>query len=271
MAGRTGLITAAAAVLAAAAVVASAAAAESWRELAPGLDLADMSAVADDAADRSLHVLRVDVERYDLVLLNASATEKGELHTARSWSRDHDLVAAVNASMYQQDYRTSVSLMRTRDHVNNSYVSKDNTVLAFDPLDDQAARAVLIDRTCDDFGALSARYGSLVQGIRMVSCHGNNTWSQQRRRHATAAIGVDGAGRILLIYCERAMTTHDLIDRLLAAPLGLVRCMYAEGGPPSQMYVRAGGEEHEYVGGVVGGSRLGDAYPVPNVLGVRRR
>jgi len=270
MAGRTGLITTAAAVLAAAAVVESAAA-EPWRELEPGLDLAEVSAPADDADDRSLHVLRIDTERYDLVLLNASATEEGELHTARSWSRDHGLVAAVNASMYQQDYRTSVSLMRTRDHVNNSYVSKDNTVLAFDPLDDQAARAVLIDRTCDDFESLSARYGSLVQGIRMVSCHGNNTWSQQRRRHATAAIGVDGAGRILLIYCERPMTTHDLIDRLIAAPLGLVRCMYAEGGPPSQLYVNAGGEEHEYVGGIVGGSRLGDAYPVPNVLGVRRR
>ncbi len=245
-----------------------AAAGDSWRTLEPGLELADFSVIDDD---RALHVLRIDPERFDLVLLNSTAPGEGELNTARSWARDHDLVAAINASMYQQDYRTSVSLMRTREHVNNTYVSKDNTVLAFDPIADDVDRVAIIDRTCEDFATIRTLYGSLVQGIRMVSCHRNNTWSQQRRRHATSAIGLDAAGRILLIFCARPLSTHDLINRLLAEPLGLERCMYTEGGPPSQLYVNAGGEEHEYVGGIVGGARLGDAYPVPNVVGVRRR
>lgn len=244
--------------------------AAAWQPLEPGLDLADLPSTTDPD-DRSLHVLRIDPSLWEPVLLNASAPGEGELHTARSWAETHGLVAAVNASMYQEDHRTSVSLMRTRDHVNNAYVSKDNSVLAFAPADSSVHPVALLDRTCEDFAIERDRYGTLVQGIRMVSCRGNNVWEQQKRRHATAAIGVDHDGRLLFIFCEKPLSTHDLIDALLAADIGLARCMYAEGGPPAQLWVDAGDVEREFTGGLVGGVRLGDAYPVPNVIGIRKR
>lgn len=239
-----------------------------WRVLEPGLALRHLP-VDEDAA--VLHILRIDPARFEPVLLNATAPGEGELHTARGWAEKHGLAAAVNASMYQEDHRTSVSLMRTRDHVNNAYVSKDNTVLAFDPVDSTAAPVAIIDRTCEDFDAERARYGTLIQGIRMVSCRGNNVWEQQKRRHATAAFGIDVSGNLLFIFCEKPLSTHDLIEVLLAAPIDLERCMYAEGGIEAQLYVGAGGVEEEYTGGLIGGLRLGDAFPVPNVVGIRAR
>ena len=105
-----------------------------WQELEPGLDYASFEAVS--GSDKSLveiRVLRIDPQQFDLVLLNASRLDDGGLRTARAWSREHGLLAAINASMYQEDRRTSVSLMKTRTHYNNAFVSKDQCVLAFDP------------------------------------------------------------------------------------------------------------------------------------------
>ncbi len=250
------------------------AAAADWRELEPGLELGDFeSPVEARSGDSRIRVVRADPARWECVLLNTSAPGEGELHTAREWCERHDCAAAVNASMYQTDYRRSVSLMRTRDHVNNAYVSKDNTILAFDRLDEGVPPVQIIDRTCQDFPELAKRYGTLVQSIRMVSCRGNNVWEQQKRRYSTAAVAVDGAGRLLMIHCRSPYTTHDFIDILLGLPLDIVNAMYVEGGPESQLFVGAGGVEREFVGSFESGFVESDlnrrAWPIPNVVALR--
>jgi hypothetical protein len=255
---------------------APAAAAEGWRELEPGLDLGEF--VAPEVArtgDSTVRVVRVDPALWEFVLLNTSAPGGGELYTAREWCARQGCVAAINASMYQTDYRRSVSLMRTRDHVNNAYVSKDNTVLAFDRLDEGVPPVQIIDRTCQDFDALAGRYGTLVQSIRMVSCRGNNVWEQQKRKYSTAAVAIDGDGRLLMIHCRSPYSTHDFIDILLALPLDIVNAMYVEGGPESQLFVEAGGVRGEFVGSFESGFLESDlnrrAWPIPNVVAVRPR
>jgi len=247
-----------------------------WRELEPGLELGEfVSPVKAKSGDSTIRIVRVAPETWDLVLLNTSAPGEGDLHTTAEWCELHDCVAAVNASMYQTDRRRSVSLMRTRDHVNNSYVSKDNTVLAFDRLDDGVPPVQIIDRTCQDFDAVSKRYGTLVQSIRMVSCRGNNVWEQQKRRYSTAAVAMDKSGRFLMIHSRSPYTTHDFIEILLGLPLDLRNVMYVEGGPESQLYVNAGGERHEFVGSFESGfleSELNRrAWPIPNVVAIRAR
>jgi len=257
-------------------VLATAAAQAAWRELEPGLDLGEFVApTAARSGDSTVRVVRVDPERWECVLLNTSAPGEGELRTTAEWCARHGCAAAVNASMYQTDYRRSVSLMRTRDHVNNAYVSKDNTILAFDRLDDAVPPVQIIDRTCQDFEEVAGHYGTLIQSIRMVSCRGNNVWEQQKRRYSTAAVAVDGSGRLLMIHCRSPYTTHDFIEILLALPLDIVNAMYVEGGPESQLYVKAGGIEREFVGSFESGFIESDlnrrAWPVPNVVAVRRR
>jgi hypothetical protein len=166
-------------------------------------------------------------------------------------------------------------MMRTRGHVNNPRLSKDNSILVFDPLREDVPSVRLLDRECDELAASMAAYGTAVQSIRMVSCRGKNVWSQQPRRWSTAAIGVDTAGRVLFIHGRSPYSTHDLIDILLGLPIDLRRAMYVEGGPEAQLYVRAGGQEHEFVGsfetGFLESDSNGHAWPVPNVVGVARR
>jgi len=247
-----------------------------WEELEPGLELGTLPAPRrSELGDSTVRVLRIDPERFELRLLNASALEDRRPRSAREWCRSHDLVAAINASMYQTDGLSSVSLMVRPGHVNNPRVSKDNTILAFNRRTPEVPPVMMIDRECDDLDWWREQYGTLVQSIRMWSCRGENVWEQQARRPSTAAIGTDDRGRVLFVHVRSPYTTHDLIDVLAGLPLSLARAMYVEGGPEAQLYVRAGGTEREFVGGyetaVDEESNNGIAWPVPNVIGVVRR
>lgn len=248
-----------------------------WALLEPGLELGVFDAPrASDVGDSRIRVLRIDPGRFELTLLSASAVEGGAPLTAAEWCRRNGLVAAINASMYRTDHRTSVGLMRTRTHVNNARQRKgDKAVLAFDPLLPGISDVQLLDLECDDFETLRRHYGTLIQNIRMLSCRGQNVWSPQPKRWSTAAIGVDGRGRVLFIHVRSPYATHDLVDALRGLPIDLHRAMYVEGGPEAQLYVRAGEEVHEFVGSFETGFREDDsnarAWPVPNVVGVRRR
>jgi hypothetical protein len=247
-----------------------------WKELENGLALgsfpAGQSAVSGDSMVR---VLRIDPARFDLVLLNASAIPDHASETPRQWAQERGLVAVINASMFQSDFRTSVSLMRTRSHANNPRLSKDNAVLAFDPLEEGLPAVQIIDRTCQDFDDLVARYGSVVQSIRMVSCHRHNVWQPRDDKWSTAAIGTDGAGRVLFIHVRVPTSTHDLINLLLDLPIDLQRAMYVEGGPQAQLYIESGDTTLELVGSPGIGFPLDDGLarplPLPNVVGVKRK
>lgn len=247
-----------------------------WETLEPGLELGVFeSPQKSGIGDSRIRVLRIDPERFELRLVNASSEDKGQPLPAKEWCRRNGLVAAINSSMYQQDLRTSVSLMRTRNHTNNPRLSKDMTILAFDPRDPGLPAVRIIDRECDDFDSLREGYGTLVQSIRMVSCKGHNVWAQQPRRWSTAAIGIDREGRILFIHVRSPYSTHDLINILKSLPIGIARAMYVEGGPEAQLYVRSRGGEHEFVGSYETAFLEGDgnslAWPVPNVVGIVRR
>ncbi len=207
-------------------------------------------------------------------MLNASARQGGVPLTAREWGERNDLVAAINASMYQEDHRTSVSLMRSREHVNNPRLTKHKAILAFDRLSGEAPAFKIINLGCEKFEDWEPLYATFVQSIRMVSCERTNVWGQQPRKWSTAAIGTDAQGRVLFVHVRSPYTTHDLIDMLLALPIGLKNLMYAEGGPEAQLYVRVGDEQHEFVGSFETGFFESDenarAWPVPNVVGVTR-
>ncbi|MCP4625863.1 MAG: phosphodiester glycosidase family protein [bacterium] len=244
-----------------------------WQKLAPGLQLGEFIApLTSEFGDSKVRVLRIDTQRYQLRLLNASASKNGRPLTAKQWSQQNGLVAAINASMYQEDYKSSVSLMRTRAHINNPRLSKDMTILAFDRKDADVPRVKLIDRQCEDIKVWQKKYTTMIQSIRMISCIGENVWAQQPQRWSTAAIGIDQQDRILFIHVGSPYSTHDLINILKKLPLDIARAMYAEGGPQAQMYINTGQLEYEFVGSyeidIQGDMKKLISRPVPNVVGI---
>ncbi|MBW2430549.1 MAG: phosphodiester glycosidase family protein [Deltaproteobacteria bacterium] len=247
-----------------------------WQKLAQGLELGIFSApFSSEIGDSKIRILRIDPQRYQLRLLNASAFENGRPLSAKQWSRQKGLVAAINASMYQEDYKSSVSLMRTRAHVNNPRLSKDMTILAFDRKDADVPLVKMIDRQCEDFKIWQKKYNTMVQSIRMISCTGKNVWTKQPQKWSTAAIGIDDRDRVLFIHVGSPYSTHDVIAILKKLPLNIARAMYVEGGPQAQLYINIGEHEHEFVGNyeieIQGDMKKLISRPVPNIVGISLR
>ena len=247
-----------------------------WQPLGKGLELGTFRIPAADGGSGSLFFsLRIDPQHYRFQLLNLSAQPRGRLLTAKQWCLQFGMVAAINASMYQKDYKTSVSYMRTRHHVNNPRLSKDMCLLAFGRRSKNLPLVKLIDRQCDDFSQWKKHYITWIQSIRMISCTGANVWRQQAHKWSTAALATDRQGRILFIYVGSPFSTHDLINILKQLPLSIDRAMYLEGGPQAQLFIKAGGVEHDFSGG----SRQHKStpmvfpidYPIPNVIAIKPR
>jgi hypothetical protein len=244
-----------------------------WESLEPGLDLGIFSMQSESSdPDPTINILRIDTSRFELALFNASAHDNVPL-TPRQWAHYRGLVSVINASMFQQDYLTSVSLMRTADHTNNSYESKDKTILAFDPLDPGVPEIKIIDRECDEFLQWRKKYKTLIQSIRMISCDRRNVWRAQDKKSSTSAVGMDATGRVLFIQTGDALSTHDLIEILLHLPIDISQAMYVEGGPQAQLYIDSGGRTYEFTGSMnaLFGSAGSLAWPIPNVIGIRRK
>jgi hypothetical protein len=255
-----------------------------WRTLEPGLEFASFTSPLykhrnDTAPSMSttpstsskINVLRIDLKQYELCLLNASnPATGGALLTARGWAAKAGLAAVVNAAMYQADYRTSVSYMKSSAHVNNSYISKDKTILVFEPLKKGIAPARIVDLQCDDFEAVRPLYGSAVQSIRMLSCSGNNVWQESERRWSIVSAAVDKSGNILLIQCTAPHSVYEFVNILRELPISIDRAMYMEGGGPSQMFIGTAKDTMEFIGDFSAGGRPAGAAQLPNVLGVRK-
>ena len=248
---------------------------ENWRNLEPGLDLGLFFAPKKSiVGDSLIKILRADPRFFSLKLLNASASKSKKRYSVKKWINQNSLVAGINASMYQKNQISSVSYMKTGNHVNSTWVSKDKTVLAFDPNEKKISPVKIIDRECEDFQTFREKYATLIQSIRMISCKGENVWAPQNKIWSTAAVGTDIQGKILFIHVRSPYSTHDLINMLLKLPIKLKRAMYVEGGADAQLYINTGKEEHEFIGSYSTGSREHDgnsfSNPIPNVLGLKR-
>jgi uncharacterized protein YigE (DUF2233 family) len=247
-----------------------------WQELEKGLELGILtSPQRSEKGDSMIRALRIDPQRFDFRLLNASAEANGYAVSPKQWCRRYGLVAAINASMYQTDFKSSVSLMRTKNHINNPRLSADMMILAFDRLSPEVPLIKLIDRQCEDFETLKNKYGTLIQSIRMISCKGKNVWGRQIQQWSTAAIGIDHQGKVLFIHVRAPYNTHDLINILKKLPLDIERAMYVEGGPEAQLYIRSGGQEYEFVGSYENNftENMENSFslPIPNVVGIYSR
>lgn len=249
---------------------------QSWRTLEPGLDLGRFSIAGPQGSGAAaVVVVRADPEKFDLEFAGPKESSDDLGTTVRQWSQQKGFVAAINAGMFGTDLKTHVGYVRYRGKVHSSFVNSNLSVAAFDPKKDGLPRFRIYD--LDQAGVTLAKlkedYGSLVQNLRLIKRPGENRWHPPGRRWGEAALGEDDQGRILFILVRRPFAMHELNERLLALPLGLVAAQHLEGGPEAQLFVAAGGEATEVVGSY--DSWLPESetatWSVPNVLGLKPR
>lgn len=246
-----------------------------WQKLDEGLFFAEYASPKRSfMGDSKITMLKIAPSEYEFVL--SSVKEPNEkIKTAKQWANSHELIAVINAGMYQGDFKTNVGYMKNYDLVNNGRVNKDNTILAFNRKDENVPAIQIIDRTCQDWTTLKNQYNSLTQSIRMVDCNQRNKWSRQPQKWSMVVIGMDQSGNALFIFTRSPYSVHDFIDILLDSPLNLHNLMYLEGGPEASFYLNHGGKEVGKFGSYETGFNENDSndrfWPIPNVIGIRKK
>lgn len=244
-----------------------------WKSAAPGLEIGVFDAPVRSAfGDSRITIARIDPEHYEFRLLSAKLLKLDQTLTAPEWAKRYNVTGVINASMYSTDHRSSVAFMKDATGANNARWTKDNAVFAAAPTDKALPPVQILDRACGKADDVQAGYAILIQNIRMLDCAGANTWAPQPRKWSAAAVGTDGAGRVLFIHCRSPYSMHDFVDMLRALPLDLKRLMYVEGGPEASLYVTVDGKDVvSQVGSFETGFREMDDnkefWPLPNVIG----
>lgn len=244
-----------------------------WQRLEDGLCYAEFTLPAETGPQALLTVLRIDPERFDFRLYASAAHQHPPL-TLAQWADTHDLVAAINASMYLPDGVTSTGYMRQDDYINNKrLVRRFGAFFVAGPRQAGLPRADILDRETPRWQELLDEYRLVIQNYRMISGERRILWSPGGPLYAISAVAEDGDGQILFLHCRDPLEAYSFAHALLHLPLDVRTVMYVEGGMQAGLVIRSPGLHQE-----LRGRHLADFWvtgnvraQLPNVLGIRRR
>lgn len=249
-----------------------------WTQIAPGMDYQTIIAKKSRTADSKINIVRIDPQQWELMFFGLSLQGERLAMTAKEWSDKYKLTAAINAGMFGTDSETHVGYLKFRDHINNAHINGYQSVMTFDPKNSKVVspfRIYDLDSSRITMKAILNDYNSIIQNLRLIKKPGVNVWPQQDREWSEAAIGEDKEGRILFIFSRSPFSMHDLNEELLHSGLGIVAAQHLEGGPEAQLYIHAGDFEIDMFGSYETSysenNNNPEAWPIPNILGVRPR
>lgn len=238
-----------------------------WTELEPGLDLARFdSGLRHEDSDGDLVVLRVDPEHWGLRAFVPEESDGYKGRTARRWCQLGNLMAAINAGMYQADKVTHVGYFKVDGRVVNSFRNDYLSAAAFGPVDSSEPYFRIFDLDEVPLGEVAARYRTVVQNLRLIKRAGENRWQPAGDRWQEAALGEDYSGQILLVFCDRRWSMNEFNEILLSLPIGLVAAQHLEGRVQASFWI-----DHPAVQDLDLPGRQKNGPTIPNILGVAKR
>lgn len=257
-----------------------------WTSLEEGLELglAELPESLATGTRAVFAVVRITPERHSFTL--SMASESGRLLALAEWSRQHNLRAGINASMYLPDKVTSTGYMRNGVSVNNGNMGERlGAFFVAGANNDRLAPADIIEKSASGWRERLSAYRVVVQNYRFIS-GGELLWPAGGPMRSIAVVAKDTGGRILFILCQEPLTVERFAEVLSGFSLDLGPVMYVEGGVQAGLFVRIDGDDapplpgatvHAVPGGMVhvwkGRTALLNAKgdpeaPLPNVLGV---
>jgi len=194
-----------------------------WQILDEGLYLGKFPPlVKSHISNFPITIVKINPEFYSFKLLCASEHD-GNMRTAKKWCNEFGLLAAINASMYQDtDPLKSTGYMKNYNHINNPHINTAfGAFMAFNPIDSSLPEPRFVDRRLQkDWKDQIEKYHTVVQNYRMISKGKRKGWPQQKKLYSTAAVGMDKDNNVLFIHSPSPYSTHDCIAHHFGQGLG---------------------------------------------------
>lgn len=249
-----------------------------WQKLSDGLYMGAFDPkMRSQICNHKIVILKIDPKFHALRLLSASELDR-KPRTAKKWCNEFGMLAAINASMYQNvEPLRSTGYMKNDKHLNNSYINPAfGAFLCFNPVDASLPEVQIVDRRLHKgWKRVIKSYKTVVQNYRMISDGKKMGWPQREEIYGSAAIGMDKDNHVLFILSRSPFSTHDLIHILLSLPIHIKSAMYVEGGPEATLYMSVHDKEMIFVGTCEADASenedLKSLQGIPNVIGVVKR
>lgn len=212
-----------------------------WRVLGNGLELglAALPESRNNGTGAMFVVLRIDPKLHGFTL--GMASKSGRALSLVEWSRQFNLRAGINASMYLPDMLTSTGYMRNGDSVNNSNMGgRLGAFFVAGPKKNGETRADIIEKDTQGWQKRLGAYDIVVQNYRLISA-GELLWPPGASLRSIAVVSKDGHGGIFFILCQEPLLVEHFAKALkdLLPEAGPV--MYVEGGSQAGLFVRLAG------------------------------
>ena len=248
---------------------------DSWKKVDEGLYIGEFAPPGELKINNSgITIVKINPGVYSFKLLCASEHGKTKM-TVKQWCREHNLISAINAGMYQEDGIRNVGYMKNFGHTNNPRLNNTyKAVLAFNPIELTLPEIQIIDLKCQEFEKLRGKYQTLVQNIRMISCQQENVWRKQDKAWGLAVLGMDKKGNALFIFTESRYSGYEFANILLSLPISIYNAMYLEGGQEANLYFSGKGIEFERIGRPASLNEDGNipvARSIPNIIGIVKK
>lgn len=250
-----------------------------WTEIEQGLYISEFNApLKSKVNDSKLSILKINPIFFSLELL--TATEHDSLRrTPEQWSLDFNLVAVVNAGMFNlSDHITCSGYLKNYDHINSGKLRENFRAMAmFNPKSSDFPALTIVDMEKENWSFYMENYNSMFQCIRMIDCNQELVLWKPRRPISSSMVvlATDKQGNILFIFTRSPYTANQMSSMLLSLPLKIYSAMYLDGGPEACIYVNAGDTLIEKVGSWVSPGYANDKndyqWELPNVIGVKRK
>lgn len=210
-----------------------------WITIQDGLQLREFA--SKDKALQSLPkitVVRIDPEKFDFILKSVGETGDSPL-SLEQWANKYNLVAAINASMYLPDNKTSTGYMRNGEYINNNRIAERfGAFLAANPKKEGLPFARIIDKDEDNWKEQLENYNLVIQNYRMTNARRKILWSPGGPLYAISAIAEDGDGNILFLHSSTPQEAYNFVQQVLHLPLDVRTIMYVEGGAQAGMIIQ---------------------------------
>lgn len=238
-----------------------------WQQIAPGLERRALSVTLQEYSyPIEINVVRIDPQKWDFVFRGISQENDGLSKTPREWCEKYSLTAAINAGMYNEDYRTHTGYLRDGGHLNSRARNNYKSLLAFNPRKGRLVPPVKIfdlDQPGMAIDSILRDYSTVVQNLRLIKRPGVSVWGNQGDRWSEAALAEDNRGRILFVFSLTPVSMHDFNEILLTSDLGIVAAQHLDGNGPAQLYLKTGNTE------LILSEDPGLEMPLPNIIGIR--
>jgi exopolysaccharide biosynthesis protein len=220
-----------------------------WKKVDEGLHIGEFVPPEVSKTENSrITIVKITPRLYSFKLLCASEHGKTKM-TMKQWCQKHNLIAAINAGVYQEDGIRNVGYMKNFGHINNPRLNKTyKAVLAFNPIESTLPEIQIIDLKYQEFEKLKDKYETLIQNIRMISPRQENVWRKQDKAWGQAVFGMDKSGNAILIFTESCYSGYEFANILLSLPISIYNAMYLEGGQEANIYFSRNGIEFEKIG-----------------------